>query len=114
MASVTTYPNDLRDLHEYLVRGDPVAIPVTIVDPENATPLAEREWRSHIRRSEDTKIILEFDVDFADDDSGLILRLTAEDSRKLTDGLMFDVEEVGVRTWWKVTKLGVLKDVSHD
>lgn len=114
MAAVTTYPTDWKDRDNWIIRGDPVAIPVGIVDPENVTPLDERTWRAHIRKSEDAKLVVAFTVDVNDAGDGLILRLTAEQSRLLTEGMVFDVEEVGVRTWWKVTKMGVLKDVSHD
>lgn len=114
MAAVTTYPTNWKVLDDWLVRGDPVAIPVGIVDEADATPLDERTWRAHVRQSEDSRLVVAFTVDVNDGGDGLILRLTPEQSRLLREGMMFDLEEVGVRTWWKVTKMGVLKDVSHD
>lgn len=112
MAAISTYPTDARKLNEYLVRGDPVAIPVVINDPDNDTPVGDREWRAHIRSRPDGPLIVAFTIDFQDDTT-LVLRLTAEQSKLLKQDYTWDVEEVGVRTWWIVTKCYVQKDVSH-
>lgn len=121
MAAISTYPTDLQDLDKWLVRGDPVAIQVEISDPEDPTPtpVGDRFWRAHVRSSEDRGLITEFVIE-AIDDTTLLLRLSADESRKLKLGMMFDLEEitgddppVSIVTWWKVTRLGVHKDVSR-
>ncbi len=119
MAAISTYPTDLTDEANKLVRGDPVAISVTIASGD---PVSERFWRSHLRAREDGPLLLEFTIDTVDAVVGgeLILRLDAEQSMLIKDGWLFDLEEVTgddppvtLRTWWKVTWLGVVKDVSH-
>lgn len=120
MAAITTYPTDLTDDENKLVRGDPVAIVVKITDTsEDALPLEDRFWRAHIRTREDGSLLMQFTVEVLDEDH-VVLRLNATQATALKDGMKFDLEEttgddppVTLRTWWKVTHLGVVKDVSH-
>lgn len=127
MAAVSTYPTDLTDQKNKLVRGDPVGIVVSI--PSGAA-VSTRFWRSQLRGSADGPVVEEFTIDTVDADpiedadpvgGRLILRLTPTQSRKLKDGQTFDLEELDgagedalpIRTWWIVTKIAVNKDVTH-
>jgi hypothetical protein len=122
MAAVTEYPvNGTK-----VVRGDPLAIPVTIKIKGVPEDVSAWVWRAQIRRSYDGTHLDDFaiNVDVPDGETvpcRVLLELTGEQTTHLKEGYVFDLEQldmaatptVTVRTWWIVTKLHVQKDVSH-
>lgn len=125
MAVVSTYPID----GDPIVRGDPLAITIDIrrkIDGV-ATPIdvSTWAWRAHVRRSADAALIMEFSIDVITPEGGtvpstVVLRLLPEQTRLLRTGYTFDLEQLtdhttptSIRTWWSVSKITVLKDVSR-
>lgn len=107
MAAITAqYP-----IAEPIIRGDPVAIQVTI-DAED--DIDTWTWRAQIRSSPDATEAVAFDV--AVDDHTLTLSLDDAASALLADGMGFDLEQLTPvhRTWWIVESLRVRKDFSRD
>lgn len=105
-AIVDRYP-----IAQALVRGDPVAIPVTIGVEDD---IDDWTWRAQVRSVPDGELVAVFDV--ALDDHTLTLSLEPEVSALLVDGMGFDVEQLTPteRTWCIVRSLWVEKDFSRD
>jgi hypothetical protein len=108
-----------------IVRGDPLSIPVTIRDHGVEQDITDWSWRAHIRRSADASLVTEFTFDVMTPDDGavpcvLVMNLTQDQTRLLRSGMVFDLEQlstdatpVTIRTWWIVSKLNLVKDISH-
>lgn len=123
MAVRTTYP--VMDDADPIVRGDPLTIPVDITQNGVPVDVTTSAWRAHIRRSADSALVTEFTIESEIPPGGtvesrLLLSLTQDQTRILRSGYTFDLEElttdatpVTVRTWWIVTSLKVVKDVSR-
>jgi hypothetical protein len=122
MAAITEYPIEGSPI----IRGDPLTIPVNIringVDQDVSTWV----WRAQIRRSYDSALIDEFDIEVVTPEDGtvpsqVLLSLTPDQTTTLKTGYVFDLEQLinqatpaeTWRTWWIVTKITVQKDVSH-
>jgi hypothetical protein len=110
-----------------IVRGDPLTIPVDFKINGVEQDISTWVFRAHIRNSADAKLIDQFDFTVTTPPNGtttsrLLLTLTADRTRKLKTGMVFDLEQLvpaatpteTLRTWWIVTRLVVAKDVSHD
>lgn len=123
MAVTSEYPVNGQPI----VRGDPLTIPVDIKVNGIEQDITNWVWRAHIRRSADAALIDQFDFTVTTPPNGtvpcrLLLTLTAERTEHLRTGYVFDLEQLvpaatpdeTLRTWWIVTKLRVVKDVSHD
>lgn len=123
MAVTSEYPVNGQPI----VRGDPLSIPVDIKINGVEQDITTWVWRAHIRRSADAALIDEFDFTVTTPPNGtvpcrLLLTLTAEQTEKLRTGYVFDLEQLlpaatpaeTLRTWWIVSKMRVVKDVSHD
>lgn len=122
MAVTSQYPVNGQPI----VRGDPLTIPVDIKINGVEQDISNWVWRAHIRRSADAALIDEFDFTVTTPPNGtttsrLLLTLTGEQTEKLRTGYVFDLEQLvpastpaeTLRTWWIVTKLVVVKDISH-
>lgn len=122
MAVITEYPI----AGSPIVRGDPLTIPVTIKVKGVPQDVSGWLWRAHIRRSYDSALIDEFATEIVTPDDEtvpcqVLLSLSAEQTRNLKTGYVFDLEQLidaatpeTWRTWWIVTRITVQKDVSHD
>lgn len=122
MAASSEYPIE----GDPLVRGDPLAIPVDISINGVPQDVSGWNWRAHIRRSPDAALIMEFAISTTIPPGGtvpsrVVLSLTADQTRNLRSGMVFDLEQLTddatpttLRTWWRVTKLHVVKDVTRD
>lgn len=110
-----------------IVRGDPLTVPVDIKVNGVPQDITDWVWRAHIRRSPDAAFVDEFDftVTTPPDETvpcRLLLTLTGEQTEFLRTGMVFDLEQMNnaatpsetLRTWWIVSKMRVVKDVSHD
>jgi hypothetical protein len=121
MAVITEYPI----VGSPIVRGDPLTIPVTIKVQGVAQDVSDWIWRAHIRRSYDSALITEFNIEVTTPEDGLVpsrvlLSLDTFQTAILKTGYVFDLEQMvdnatpeTWRTWWIVTKVFVQKDVSH-
>lgn len=121
MAVSTEYP--IEDTP--IVRGDPLCIPVDFSIDGVPIDISEWVWRSQIRRSADGRLVTEFNIEVVTPEGGtvpnqLLLSLTPDQTRILRTGMVFDLEQLSndstpetLFTWWIVTKMKVVKDVSH-
>lgn len=123
MAAISEYPISGSSI----VRGDPLTIPVTIKVAGVAQDVSAWVWRAQIRRSYDSALITEFDIDVVTPAGGtvpcqVLLNLTPAQTTILKTGYVFDLEQLvntstpseTWRTWWIVTKIVVQKDVSRN
>jgi hypothetical protein len=137
MAVSSIYPIE----GEPIVRGDPLMIPVDINVNGVPQDLTDWEWRAHIRRSPDAALLMQFTIEAVIPPEGtvpsrLLLTLTPEQTRLLKTGMVADLEQITsaisagpsdpdetadepvdgpttIRTWWRITRLIVDKDMSH-
>lgn len=121
MAAITEYPL----IGSPIIRGDPLCIPVNIKVKGEPQDVSDWIWRAHIRRSYDSALIDEFNIEVVTPDDGtvpsqVLLSLDTFQTAQLKTGYVFDLEQMvdnstpeTWRTWWIVTKIQVQKDVSH-
>lgn len=121
MAAISEYPI----AGSPIIRGDPLAIPVTIRVKGVEQDVSTWAWRAHIRRSYDSALITEFTIDVQTPTDGtvpsqVLLQLTPDQTTILKTGYVFDLEQLvdaatpeTWRTWWVVEKIHVHKDASH-
>jgi hypothetical protein len=108
-----------------IIRGDPLTIPVNIKVQGVPVDVSSWIWRAHVRRSYDSALITEFDLDVITPVGGIVpstvlMNLDVFQTQILKTGYVFDLEQLidhatpeTWRTWWIVEKITVHKDVSH-
>jgi hypothetical protein len=126
MAHVSEYPVE----GDAIVRGDPHTVQMLFTHEQ--TPLDVSGWtfRCQVRRRPDGPLLFEMAPTIDVPPAGtaeqwwvdgitpnrLLLYMTPEQTRTLQNGMVFDVEQLTPvqRTWWIVTRIHVVKDVSRD
>jgi len=109
MAAVSeTYPTDLE--LPAIVRGDPLAIPVTFDDEDDIT---DWTFRCQFRKRPDGELVATAEVPTAGNVA--TITLTAEQTALLTGREGFDLEQLEPvhKTWWIVRLVRTEKDFSR-